>query len=165
MLYFIIFPIHIRWSTPWYNRLIEIDTPTNTYSYIHSSIDSGLRMKKFQGHQGFVRPRTGVPGADRPGRQRIFEKLQIKFLKKIAKMQYFSIFFENIKKPCVTFSLDWTNDTKCLEFFINFRKLSKNLLSKLRKKHYFRIFFKNLNKHGVIFRAFVRKTQIHRNFW
>ena len=64
------------------------------------------------------------PGAEPPGRRRIFENLQRKFLKKIAKMQYFGLFCKNISKPCVKFSrvktkntIGWGNFEKILKIF------------------------------------------------
>ena len=41
-----------------------------------------------------------------------------------------------------------------------FSKIFKNFLVKIAKMHYFSIFSKHLTNHGLIFRAFGRKTRI-----
>ena len=85
-----------------------------------------------------------VRGADPlPRRRRIFENFQ-KFLKKIAKMHYFSIFFKKVNK-LRSFFARLTKNTKTENF--------------LRKRHYFSIFFKRINKPCVNFlRVWTTKT-------
>ena len=115
--------------------------------------------KNFGGGFKVLAGLVGGPGAEPPGRQRIFENLQKNFLKKIAKMHYFSIFFEKFKKPCVNFTCVWTKNTNSWEFLIDFRKFSKNIFWKFRTIHYFSIFFKRFNKPCVNFsRVWTKNT-------
>ena len=123
---------------------------------------------KIWGVQGYGRPRRGSGGGV-PGRRRIFENLQKKFLRKLQKMHYFSIFCKKFNKPCVHFSRVWTKNTNCLEIFRNFRKLSKNFPRKFRKIHYFSIFFEKFNKPCIHFSGVRTKNtnclEILRKFW
>ena len=69
-----------------------------------------------------------------------FSKIFIKFLKKIGKMHYFSIFSKQFNKPCVNFCA-FGRKTNQLEFL---RKFSKNFLRKLLKMHYFLHIFEKI---------------------
>ena len=117
------------------------------------------------------------------------EKVFNVFLKKIAKLHYFSIFFKGINKACVRFLRVWTKTQSVGKFWEKFQKFSwenhcvkflrmwkknanyreilrklSNVFWKLLKMHYFSIFFKNLTNNMFAFRAFGRKTQIPENF-
>ena len=101
---------------------------------------SGVRTKKFRGGgQG-----RGSGGGAPPRMPENFRKVAKRFLKKIAKMHYFSIFF----KPCVTFSRVWMKNKYCWEIL---RHFSMTFLRKFRKIHYFTIFFEKPNKTCVNF--------------
>ena len=82
----------------------------------------------------------GGPGARAPGRWRIFKK----FLKKIAKMHYFSKFFKKLNKSCVNFSRVWTKNTNGWEILIKFSKFFKKFLMKIAKMHYFSLFVNDI---------------------
>ena len=68
------------------------------------------------------------------------------FLKKMAKMHYFSIFFKNINKACVKFLRFWTKNWNFWKILRYYSKIFKNLLEEFAKIPYFRIFFKKINK-------------------
>ena len=76
-----------------------------------------------------------------------FSKIFKKFLKKIAKMHYFSLFFKKFNKACVNFC-GFGPQHNLLEIL---RKFSKNLLRKLLNMHYFSIFSKYLTNQRVNF--------------
>ena len=101
----------------------------------------------------------GVRGAQHPDAGE-FSKIFEKFLMKIAKMDYFNIFFKKFNKHCVNFSRVLTKNTNCWEILRNLRNVFKYFLKKLRKIHYFSIFFKKFKKPLVNFFAFGRKAQI-----
>ena len=63
----------------------------------------------------------GGPGAELTGRRRIFEYFR-KFLKKIAKMNYFNVFFKKFNKPYVN---SWLKGKHKL--LRNFQKILRNL--------------------------------------
>ena len=52
----------------------------------------------------------GVPGAEPPGRRKIFENLQKNFLKKITKNAQFQLFFKKSNESCVDFWHIWTKN-------------------------------------------------------
>ena len=90
-----------------------------------------------------------------------FRKLK-KFLRKLRKMHYFSIFFKWFNKPYVNFMRVWTKNTSCWKIWEN---LSKNFLGQLRKCIILAYFSKKVNKSCVNFSRFGRKTKIIGKFW
>ena len=68
----------------------------------------------------------GGPGAEPPGRWRIFENIP----KKIGKIHYFSIFFKAFNKPCLNFSRVWRKTTM---FWVILRNVWKCLIILKRK--------------------------------
>ena len=87
------------------------------------------------------------------------------FLKKIAKMDYFSIFCKIFNKPCVQFLRVWTKNAMCRKFLKRFRKFSKVFLRKLRKCIILQYFSKILTNNALVFRTFGGKTQFFGKFW
>ena len=122
--------------------------------------------KNFGGVHGFGRPRRGSAGRS-PSDAGEFSKMckQI-FLRKLQKMHYFNLFFENILRNHALLFRAFGRKSKILgNFLINFRKFSKNLFRKFRKSIILAYFSKNLTNHALIFRAFGQKLQIVWKFW
>ena len=61
------------------------------------------------------------------GRGTLFENFQKYFLRKLRKMQYFSIFFKKFNKPRVNFLRVWTKNAKCSA---NLRIFEENSIEK-----------------------------------
>ena len=109
---------------------------------------------------------VGGPGADSPGRRRIFENLQNIFLKKIAKNAFLKHIFQKGLTNHEFIIRAFRRKTQILgKFLRNFRKFSNDFFRKFRKFHYLSIFSKNLTNHALIFLAFGRKLQIVGKFW
>ena len=69
---------------------------------LNVDMHSGVRRKNFRGFQGYGRPRRGC-GGGAPLTPENFRKFAINFLKKIAKMHYFSIFFKKVNNHALIF--------------------------------------------------------------
>ena len=109
------------------------------------NLEQWRTQEKFRwGVQGYGRPRRGSGGGK-------FSKIWKNFLRKLQKINYFSIFFKKLNKPCVNFSRVWTKNTNYWEILRNFLQFSKNFFRKFRKIHYFSIFFEKFNKPCVHF--------------
>ena len=103
---FVSFELCIDHSKSWEmaNPRWEFPSPKNPYmatpvpklSTTGIFPDSGVRRNKFRG--GF-KVMAGLVG----GRRKIFDNLQKNFLRKLQKMNYFSIFSKKFNKPCVNF--------------------------------------------------------------
>ena len=79
--------------------------------------NSGVRRKKFRG--GGFKVMAGLVGGTGGGAPRTpenFRKFAKKFLKKIAKIHYFSKFFKRFNKPCVKFLRVWMKNTSFWNF-------------------------------------------------
>ena len=91
-----------------YSQVHNIHRFLGMFKYLntHAAAPPGFR---FGGNTVGGRP----PGGPRrsPADAGEFSKIFKNFLKKIAKMHYFSIFFKIIHKPCVNFSCVWTKNT------------------------------------------------------
>ena len=83
---------------------------------------------------------------------RKFSKFSENFLKKIAKMHDFSVFFKRFNELCGNFSRVWTK----IQIVENF---SKGFLEKLLKTHYFCMFSKKINKPCVCFSSRLDEKQ------
>ena len=73
----------------------------------------------------------GGPGAKRPGRRRIFEKLQKDFLRKLQKMHYFSISFKEIWQTMRYFFARLDEKHKFMGNFEKFSKIFKKYILKI----------------------------------
>ena len=78
----------------------------------------------------------GVRGR-RPPEAGQFSKIFKRFLNEIAKMHYFSMFFEKFSEPCINFSSVWSKNANDLEILRKFRM-------KIIQKIEFLISFENL---------------------
>ena len=68
----------------------------------------------------------------------ILEKIFKMFLKKIAKMHYFSILFTKFHKAIIPFLRVWTkNDASSKKFLRKFSKILKNFVQKIAKNALF----------------------------
>ena len=80
-------------------------------------------------------PGGGLSPPDAGGVSKICKK----FLKKIAKMHYFGIFFKGINKLLINFPRVWSKNTNCWEILRNFLKslldTSRYLLMKRGQKN------------------------------
>ena len=72
-----------------------------------------------------------------------FEKIFKNFPKKIAKMHYFSIFFNEFNKPCVNLLQIWSKNANCVEILRKLNIFDENSIEKL---NFFIIFGKFVNK-------------------
>ena len=135
----------------------------DNFKYIDYNITAASQGFLFGGNTLRCRPRRGsgggAPWITEPSGE--ISKIFKTFLKKIAKMHYFSIYFKKVNKPCVIFSRIWTKNTNCWEILRNFRKISKTIIRKLRKINYF---LENLTNPALIFRASGLKTRIVEKF-
>ena len=87
--------------------------------------------------------REGSEGRSPPPRAGEFSKICKNLLRKLLKMHYFSIFFEEINKTCVNISCVWTKNTNRQEFFEKMLKIyDENSIEKL----HFNQFQKSLTK-------------------
>ena len=109
--------------------------PNISLYFNHSSNtpDSGVRRKKFRGGFKVMAGLVECPGAELPGRRKIFENLYKKFLIKLQKCIILAYFARKFNKSCANFSRVWTKNTNSWETCGNFRKLSKSFLRKLQK--------------------------------
>ena len=83
------------------------------------------------------------PGAEPPPwTLENFRKFSKRFLKKIATMHYFSIFFKKFNKACVNFLRVWTKNTICWKFWeTQFWEIIKDFWWKFYRKMEFLIIF------------------------
>ena len=73
-----------------------------------------------------------------------FSKIVKKFLQKIQKIHYFSIFFEKFNKPCVTFSRVLMKSRNCWEILRKLWKILKKFNRKIKFLTMFgKVFAKN----------------------
>ena len=79
---------------------------------------------------------VGGPGAE-PRDAGEFSKIFKKFLKKISKMHYFSIFFKKFNKPCVQSFARLDEKQKLFGNFERFAKIFKKFLKKISKNPLF----------------------------
>ena len=85
----------------WLDWILRLSLIVQLVECFWLALVSGIRRKKFQGVQGYGRPRRGS-GAEPPRLRRIFENLQKDFLRKLQKMHYLAYFQKN-SKLCVKF--------------------------------------------------------------
>ena len=94
---------------------------------------SGVEHFRGSGSWGVRGAEPPPPGAGE------FSKILKRFLKKIAKIHYFSMFSRQFNKPCADFSRVWTKNNKLLG---NFEKIFE-FFSKMRKYVILAYFSKN----------------------
>ena len=82
-------------------------------------LDQSIQLNNSMGGARILVWGKTLLGVGLVGVRRIFENFK-KFLKKITKRHYFSIFFKIFNKQCVNFSRVWRKNTNCLEILRKF---------------------------------------------